>query len=346
MFQQSAADGALVLDNPTSANETAVLAMDPPMEDADVGIDVEPPPLPPKIRVAMLAGVILPPVGAIAAMVLLWGGAFQWIDLMLLASMYLLTGLGVTIGFHRLCTHRSFAMNRPVAAFFVTLGSMSAQGPVIWWCATHRRHHMHSDHEFDPHSPHASREPGVLGFCRGFLHAHIGWLFDSKAIDRQRYVPDLLADPLIMRLNRWFPWIVAAGILLPGAIAGAVTGTWSGAALGVLWGGLVRIFMLHHATWSVNSVCHVWGQREYRSGDESRNNPFIGLIALGEGWHNNHHAFPASARHGLKWWQFDLSWIVIRSLQTLGLVSKVRLPAPDRLEARRRRPAAAPRQHQ
>jgi len=287
------------------------------------------------VRGVTLTAVVVPPIALVAAMVLAWGGWFHWIDLVLLGTMYVLTGLGVTIGYHRLVTHKAFHTTGPIAAFFAIAGSMSAQGPVLWWAATHRKHHQHSDHEADPHSPHAGRGPGVFGAIGGFLHAHIGWLFADLTPDLKRYVPDLTADRTLVRISNLFPLWVALGLALPAAVAGLVTMSWSGALLGFLWGGIVRICLLHHVTWSVNSVCHLWGAKEYASGDESRNNPVMGILALGEGWHNNHHAFPASARHGLKWWQFDLSWVVIRSLELVGLAKKVRLPSPERLKARK-----------
>jgi stearoyl-CoA desaturase (delta-9 desaturase) len=249
--------------------------------------------------------------------------------------MYIVTGLGITVGYHRLYTHKSFATRGPIAALFAIFGGMAAQGPVIWWAATHRSHHQHSDHELDPHSPHAGREPGFVGFIRGFMHAHMGWLFADLRADMKRYVPDLLADKTTVRINSLFPLWVALGLLIPAVIGGLVTMTWTGALLGFLWGGIVRLCALHHVTWSVNSVCHIWGKQEYASGDQSRNNAVMGILAFGEGWHNNHHAFPASARHGLKWWQFDSSWVVIRTLEKLGLAKKVRVPSADRLDARK-----------
>ena len=287
------------------------------------------------VRGATIAAVVVPPFVVIATMALAWGGWFHWVDLALFGAMYIVTGLGVTIGYHRLYTHKSFATRGPIAAFFAICGSMAAQGPVVWWCATHRKHHQHSDHEHDPHSPHAGREPGAAGWVRGFLHAHMGWLFADLTPDLKRYVPDLLADRTTMRISNLFPVLVLVGFAIPAVIGGLVTMSWSGALLGFLWGGIVRMFALHHVTWSVNSVCHIWGAKEYASGDESRNNAIMGILAFGEGWHNNHHAFPASARHGLKWWQFDSSWMVIRTLEKIGLAKKVRLPAPERLEARR-----------
>lgn len=287
------------------------------------------------VRVFTMIAVTVPPLALVAVMMLAWGGWFSWVDLTLLGSMYVITALGVTVGYHRLYTHKSFATRGPIAALFAICGSMSAQGPVIWWSAIHRAHHQHSDHEHDPHSPHAGRKPGFIGLLSGFAHAHAGWLFDNVPADFRRYVPDLLADRTTVRINNLFPYIVLFGLLLPGVIGGLITMTWMGALLGFLWGGVVRMFVLHHVTWSINSVCHIWGWREYASGDHSRNNPIFGILAFGEGWHNNHHAFPASARHGLRWWQLDGSWIVIRSLEIVGLAKKVRLPSTDRLAARR-----------
>ena len=292
-------------------------------------------PVPLALRLATIAAVVIPPLVVVATMVLAWGGWFSWVDLVLFGVMYVITGLGITVGYHRLYTHKSFEARGPVAAMFAIFGSMAAQGPVIWWAATHRRHHQYSDHEHDPHSPHAGREPGFKGAVKGFLHAHMGWLFADLLADMNRYVPDLLADKTTVRINQLFPLWVALGFLIPAVIGGLVTMTWTGALLGFLWGGIVRLCALHHVTWSVNSVCHIWGQKEFASGDESRNNPIMGILALGEGWHNNHHAFPASARHGLKWWQFDASWIVIRTLALVGLAKKIRLPSAERMAARR-----------
>ena len=287
------------------------------------------------VRATTVVAVVVPPIALVATMALAWGGWFHWIDLALFGVMYVLTGLGITIGYHRLYTHKSFVTRGPIAAFFAICGSMAAQGPVVWWAATHRKHHQHSDHEHDPHSPHAGRAPGAVGAVRAFMHAHMGWLFHDLTPDMKRYVPDLLADKTTMRINAMFPLLVGLGFVIPAVIGGLVTMSWMGALLGFLWGGVVRMCVLHHVTWSVNSVCHLWGSKDYASGDESRNNPVMGILALGEGWHNNHHAFPASARHGLKWWQFDLSWVVIRTLERVGLAKKVRLPAAERLAARK-----------
>jgi stearoyl-CoA desaturase (delta-9 desaturase) len=287
------------------------------------------------VRGVTMAAVVVPPIALVATMVLAWGGWFHWVDLALFFGMYVITGLGITVGYHRLYTHKSFHTRGPIAAFFAICGSMAGQGPVVWWAATHRKHHQHSDHEHDPHSPHAGRQPGVVGAVRAFLHAHMGWLFADLTPDLKRYVPDLVADRTTMRISAMFPYLVLVGFAIPAVIGGLVTMSWMGALLGFLWGGVVRMCVLHHVTWSVNSVCHLWGAKDYHSGDESRNNAVMGILAFGEGWHNNHHAFPASARHGLKWWQFDSSWVIIRTLERVGLAKKVRLPAAERLAARK-----------
>jgi stearoyl-CoA desaturase (delta-9 desaturase) len=214
---------------------------------------------------------------------------------------------------------------------------MAMQGSVLQWAAVHRSHHQHSDDHGDPHSPHASRGTwsGVWGVLRGFWHSHAGWIFHRNAPGLGRYVRDLRKDPMIRVVNALFPLWVLLGLLIPAALGGLLTMTWTGALLGFVWGGLVRVFLVHHVTWSVNSVCHIWGKRPYKSHDESRNNTLFGILALGEGWHNNHHAFPTSARHGLAWWQLDISYIVIRTMGLLGLARNIRVPAMERLAAKR-----------
>ena len=283
----------------------------------------------------ILPVILLPPIATVAAMWLAWGGWFGWTELALFASFYLATGLGITVGFHRLFTHRSFQATPALTWALGICGSMALEGPVIWWVATHRCHHQHSDDELDPHSPHAGRRPGIVGWVRAFAHAHCGWFFTDKIVSMRRYAPDLMADRRVMRIYRLFPLWVLAGFAVPAIIGGLVSMSWTGALLGFLWGGLVRVFLVHHVTWSVNSVCHIWGRRDYEVGDESRNNAIVGFLALGEGWHNNHHAFPTSARHGLEWWQLDLSWIVIRLFEMVGLAKQVRTVPNLRRESRR-----------
>jgi stearoyl-CoA desaturase (Delta-9 desaturase) len=288
------------------------------------------------VQIANIVGVFLPLAGVLAAIVLLWGVAFDWVHLVIMGVMYLLTGLGITVGFHRYFTHKSFDAPKPVEIALGILGSMAVQGPLLQWAATHRRHHQHSDEHDDPHSPHAHDHEGVLGVIKGAWHAHMGWMIESRRHPIGKYIPDLRSQPTTRMISKLFPLWALLGLVLPGIVAGLITWSWLGVLLGVIWGGLVRTFLVHHVTWSVNSICHIWGSRPYNSHDESRNNPIVGVLALGEGWHNNHHAFPASARHGLAWWQVDISYEVIRLMGLVGLVRNIRVPTKDRCEAKRR----------
>lgn len=281
---------------------------------------------------------VVPFIGFLAAIFLLWGVAFTWVYLVLLLVMYCLTGIGVTVGYHRLFTHCSFKTSKPVTFILGVLGSMAVQGPVINWVADHRKHHQHSDREEDPHSPHHHGD-SALGVLRGAFHAHMGWLFTSKSGGTMKYARDLCKDPLVRMISRLFPIWVLIGLLIPAAVGGLVTGTWMGVLLGFIWGGLVRIFLVHHLTWSVNSVCHIWGARPYNSHDQSRNNLIFGILGFGEGWHNNHHAFPTSARHGLRWWEIDISYIIIRAMGMVGLAHEIRVPDKHRIARKTARDA-------
>ncbi len=283
---------------------------------------------------AMAFGVGVPFLGLIAAIVAAWGRGVGLVDLVLLAGFYCFTILGVTIGFHRMFTHRALRGGRVVRFVLGVAGSMSAQGPVLQWCAMHRAHHKHSDRDGDPHSPHL-HGVGLGGMLRGLWHAHFGWLFAAEAPAARGAVADLVEDPVLRFVDRFFWAWMLLGWLLPGLIGGAITRSWGGAIGGLLWGGLVRTFLLHHVTWSVNSVCHVWGTRPFDGPDHSRNNAIFGLLAFGEGWHNNHHAFPTSARHGLRWWELDVTWWVVRLMQRLGLLWDVRVPPETAIRARR-----------
>jgi len=288
-----------------------------------------------RLRIMNLIGVTLPFVGVLAAIVLLWGVAFDWIHLAIMAFMYVITAIGITVGYHRYFTHRSFRTNRAVEAVLAALGSMAMEGPVLTWAAVHRSHHQHSDHDDDPHSPHGHGATW-WGMLRGMWHAHMGWMLSGTRRGLDRYVVDLQADPLVRWMSRrWWLWVFV-GLALPAALGGLLTQSWLGVLLGFIWGGPVRVFLVHHVTWSINSVCHIWGTRPFRSRDESRNNVVFGVLALGEGWHNNHHAFPTSARHGLRWWQLDVSYLVIRGLALVGLAHDIRTPSPERMAARRR----------
>ena len=288
-------------------------------------------------KLVMATAIILPFLGCLVAIMVCWQFGFMgWTYLTLLIGGWLLSGLGITVGFHRLLTHRSFETYGWVRMFWMALGALSVEGSPLVWCAVHRRHHEHSDRPGDPHSPHL-HSAGWWNSLRGLWYSHAGWLFTGywSDPDLARYVPDLLAEKPLGIVNRlYFVW-VAVSLAIPAAIGGLIAGTWQGATLGLLWGGLVRIFVTHHITWSINSVCHVFGRQDYQVEDHSRNNWLCGLLGLGEGWHNNHHAFPTSARHGLLWWQFDVSWLVIRAMQLVGLAWNVRTPSETAVTSKR-----------
>jgi len=251
----------------------------------------------------MLVVVVLPFLATLFAIWLLWQHAVNWTDIALLIAFNVLAGLGATVGYHRMLTHRSFQPNPVVKFIFLVFGSMAVEGPALQWAAIHIKHHAHSDREGDPHSP-----------VEGFWHAHMGWMFKTTDADPNVYCRNLVRDPIVVFVSRTFIFWVLLSLAIPFAIGG-----WTG----LLWGGLVRIFFTHHITWSVNSVCHTFGKREFETRDQSRNEWIVGLLGLGEGWHNNHHAFPRSAFHGLHWWQFDLSGYVIWTLERVGLVRDV-----------------------
>jgi stearoyl-CoA desaturase (delta-9 desaturase) len=259
------------------------------------------------------------------------------VDVVLFVSLYVLGGLGITVGYHRLFTHRSFETTPWLRGTFAVLGSMTLQGPVTQWVTDHRKHHALSDQEGDPHSPHAGHGPGAWNAFKGFLHAHVGWLFHLKGMERGvSYGKDLYDDRVVRRVDRlYFLWVFVS-LALPFAIGFLVGGLSLSLGLQALvWGGLVRIFAYQHATFSVNSICHMFGRRSYRSRDESRNNWVVAALTFGEGWHNNHHAFPSSARHGLDRLQLDLSWLTIRGLERAGLAWDVRVPGIEQLDRRR-----------
>jgi stearoyl-CoA desaturase (delta-9 desaturase) len=287
-------------------------------------------------QLVTLIAVVVPPVGLVSAMGLLWGVAFHWVDLILLVSLYVICAFGTTIGFHRYFTHKGFEARTPVKAALAILGCMTMQGPLTQWVTDHRKHHALSDQEGDPHSPHVGHGDGVLGAIHGFVHAHVGWLFTLKGLERGReYGKDLYDDTLVRWIDRLYIFWVAVTLGIPFGIGYAVGGTVGAGLEGMVWGGLLRIFLYQHATFSVNSICHMFGRQAYRSRDEARNNWLVAVLVFGEGWHNNHHAFPASARHGLHRFQIDLSWLVIRGMEKLKLVSNVKVPDAQQLERRR-----------
>ena len=265
-----------------------------------------------------------------------WEGLLRPGDLVVFAILYVLTGLGVTVGFHRLFTHRSFKARPAVRAVLAVLGSVAIEGPVISWVADHRKHHAFADRPGDPHSPHVDHGVGWLGALRGLVHAHVGWLFlhDQRGA-RARYAPDLLADPVIRFVDRTFVIWAVGGFGIAFGLGVAIGGSVAAGLTALLWGGAVRLLVLHHMTYSINSICHVFGRRRFVTTDESRNVFWLALPTFGEAWHNNHHAFPTSARHGLGRWQLDPSALVIRGLEACGLAWDVVRISPERQRSKR-----------
>ncbi|MEA2296344.1 MAG: hypothetical protein QOE86_3983 [Solirubrobacteraceae bacterium] len=278
-----------------------------------------------------------PPAALVAAGWLTWGGGLHWQDLLVLAITYTLTGFGVTVGYHRLFTHRSFKTTRLVRAALAILGSMAVEGPLTEWVATHRRHHHFSDRPGDPHSPHVDQVPGWRGALRGLGHAHLGWMFRGQdRANPARYAKDLLADGDVRFISRTFPLWAVAGFALPFGLGVALTGSVAGGLTGLLWGGAVRVFLLHHVTFSINSLCHFTGRRPFATGDESRNLAWLAPLSFGESWHNNHHAFPTSARHGLGRGQLDPSGWLITGLERCHLAWDVVRISAGRRQTRAR----------
>jgi len=287
-------------------------------------------------RNANIGAVALPFAAFLAAIPLLWNNVVGWTDLAILASIYIATAFGVTIGYHRLLTHRAFETYRPVKYLLAIMGSMAVQGPVIGWVADHRKHHAHTDEEGDPHSPHVGHGSGI----RGLWHAHTGWLFESNGVaDAKRYARDLLEDDGMRFINRWFIAWVLLGLAIPFGLGFALTGTLAGALTALFWGGLVRVFFLHHVTWSINSICHFFGRRRFETDDKSTNVAWLALPSLGEAWHHNHHAFPRAAVQGLRWYEIDVSGLVIRVMKRLHLAWNVVQITPERQQQRLAQPA-------
>jgi stearoyl-CoA desaturase (Delta-9 desaturase) len=251
----------------------------------------------------------------------LWANLLHWSDVAVFGIMYVATGLGITVGFHRYLTHRSFKTSRPLRAIFAVLGSAAIEGPVISWVADHRKHHRFSDREGDPHSPHVGHGGGWKGALSGLAHAHLGWLFvHTERGAKCRYAPDLLKDPIVSFVDRTFIWWALGGFAMSFGLGWAIGGTWLAALTAMLWGGGVRMLVVHHVTYSINSLCHFFGRRRFSTSDHSRNLLWLAIPSFGESWHNNHHAFPTSAFHGLRRWEIDPSALVIRALESLGLV--------------------------
>ena len=306
---------------PSTPDAPRISARVPDVSTGEPGTEVRAVKMPLVDRVASAVVTGAPPILVLLGMWLGWShGLLVWQDLLVLAIFYMVIGSGITVGFHRLLTHRSFKTHRFTRAFFAALGSAAAEGPVIDWVATHRKHHQYSDESGDPHSPHLDHRDGWRGQVWGLVHAHIGWVFsDMEVADETRYAKDLLADPWIRFVDRTFVLWVAAGLAAAFGLGVALTGTVTGGLTALLWGGAARIFFMHHATFSINSVCHYFGRADYDTGDESKNVFWLAIPTWGEAWHNNHHAFPTSYRHGLQRWQLDPSAAIIRTLEMMGL---------------------------
>jgi stearoyl-CoA desaturase (delta-9 desaturase) len=291
-----------------------------------------------------LTVVVLPFVAFLIAIGLLWEtAAVGFVDIGLLLAMHVIAGIGITVGFHRMLTHRSFETKAWVRGLLTAFGSLAIEGRPTDWVADHRRHHAYADEEGDPHSPHVGHEdPGFWNAMKGAWHAHIGWLFKEGKSSAKRFAPDLLKDRTVMAVDRQFPWFILLALVIPGVLGFLLTGgSWWGALTGMFWGGAVRIFITHHVTWSVNSICHMFGRRPFKSSDQSTNNWLLAIPTLGEAWHHNHHAFPTSAFHGLKRWQkaMDPSGWVVWFLEKTGLAWNVKRVSEAQMAAKLKGPA-------
>ena len=287
-------------------------------------------------KIVNLVGVSVPPIGLIAAIVLLWNRAVGPLELALMVSLYVVTCLGVTLGYHRMFTHRAFESSRAFRAIIAVLGSMAVEGSVITWVADHRKHHTFTDQEGDPHSPHLAG-PGFWGAVKGLWHAHLGWLFETVGTaERERFAPDLLKDRVLQVVDKLFFVWVAVSFAIPFVLGWLIGGGLGAALTALLWGGLVRVFLLHHVTWSINSVCHFFGRKRFNIDDESRNVFWLAPFSMGESWHHNHHAFPTSAFHGLSRWErvADPTGLLIALLEKLGVVWNVVRVSPERQQAK------------
>ncbi|MEV6448047.1 acyl-CoA desaturase [Amycolatopsis sp. NPDC051716] len=277
---------------------------------------------------------LVPFAALLIAVPLVWGWGMSWIDLILAAAFYTFATLGVTVGFHRYFTHGAFKASRPLRVLLAIAGSMAVQGSVIFWVASHRRHHAFADREGDPHSPWLfGTSPSAL--LRGFWHAHMGWMFGREVTNADRFAPDLVADADLRWVNRYFWLWITLSLTLPAILGGLISWSWWGVVTAFFWAGLVRIAFLHHVTWSVNSVCHLIGERPFASRDKAANFWPLALLSMGESWHNSHHADPTCARHGVLRGQVDVSARVIWAFEKFGWATDVRWPRADRLAAKR-----------
>ncbi len=280
------------------------------------------------------AAVLIPLFGSLFTVGLLPYTGINPVVVGLLVSMYVLTTFGLEVGFHRHFCHHAFQTTTAVRVILAILGSMAAVGHIIHWVSHHRSHHQDSDRPRDPHSPYLNTKGECFNTFYGFWHAHLGWFFESE-FPNVLLAKDLLRDPVIVKVNQLYLFWVFLGFAIPAVLGGVFTGTWIGVWQGLLWGGFVRVFLVHHAFWSINSICHIYGSRPFNTGDRSTNNIWLAIPTLGESWHNNHHAFPNSAIVGLQWWQIDPSAWIIRVLKTMGLVWDVKVPTTAAIESKK-----------
>jgi stearoyl-CoA desaturase (Delta-9 desaturase) len=282
-------------------------------------------------RWGLLLVSVVPLAGLAAAIWWAWGRGFSHADAGIFLGFYAFAGLGVTVGFHRMLAHKTFTAPEPVRAVLAVAGSMSLEMTAIDWAATHRRHHAYSDKPGDPHSPHLQAEEGLKGILKGLWFAHMGWLFQAERTSRERWTPDLLKDKTIMRVSNVYPLWVVLSFVAPALVGLAVTRSLWGMVSAFLWGSLVRILLLHHVTFSINSLCHFFGTRPYDTKEKSTNVWPLGVLSFGESWHNNHHMFPSSSFLGLRWYQLDPGSWLLRILMLLGLAKNTRRPAREEI---------------
>jgi stearoyl-CoA desaturase (Delta-9 desaturase) len=291
-------------------------------------------------RVALGIFIVVPFLAIAAAVPIAWGGWLGWHDVIIAVVMYAVTGHGITVGYHRYFTHKAFKPNRALKVALALAGSMAIQGPVVRWVADHRKHHKFSDRDGDPHSPWRYGDT-IPALVKGLWHAHMGWLFDEEQTSQRQYAPDLLKDPDIVRISRAFPWLVFVSLSIPLVAGGLWSMSWQGALTAFFWGSLVRVGLLHHVTWSINSICHAVGERPFKSRDKSGNVWWLAIPSMGESWHNLHHSDPTCARHGVLRGQIDTSARIIWAMEKFGWVQAVRWPVKERLEAKRVTASAA-----
>lgn len=294
------------------------------------------------MRITIGVFVVVPLLAVLLAIPVAWGGWLSWVDVILAVAFYAITAIGITVGYHRYFTHGSFKAGRGVKIALGIMGSMALQGSVAQWVADHRKHHKFSDEVGDPHSPwRYGTSTGAV--AKGLYYAHVGWLFDESQSPISKYAPDIQNDADLRAISRWFPAIVVGTLLLPAVLGGLITWSWMGALTAFFWATLIRVALVHHVTWSVNSICHVFGTRPFESRDQSTNVWWLAIPALGENWHSLHHAEPTAARHGVLKGQLDISALLIRSLERMSLVRDVRWPKPERVVAKLKDPSMATR---